>query len=90
MLVGGFAASDWLFNQVHDALTPIGLNIVRPENHVWVFFKVETILIIFNIIIQKQSCVGWCDLILPGKYDVASQYTASYKSDKQESIYCYY
>jgi len=34
VLVGGFAASDWLFNKVHDVLTPIGLNIVRPENHV--------------------------------------------------------
>jgi hypothetical protein len=34
VLVGGFAASDWLFNKVHEALTPLGLNILRPENHV--------------------------------------------------------
>jgi len=34
VLVGGFAASDWLFTKVHEALTPTGLNIVRPENHV--------------------------------------------------------
>jgi len=34
VLVGGFAASDWLFNKIHEALTPLGLNILRPENHV--------------------------------------------------------
>ncbi|KAF8181789.1 hypothetical protein BJ912DRAFT_1061935 [Pholiota molesta] len=34
VLVGGFAASDYMFNKVHAALTPSGLNIVRPENHV--------------------------------------------------------
>jgi len=34
VLVGGFAASDWLFTKVHEILTPLGLNIVRPENHV--------------------------------------------------------
>ena len=34
ILVGGFAASDWLFTRVHELLTPLGLNIVRPENHV--------------------------------------------------------
>ena len=54
------------------------------------FLKVETTLIIFNIIIQRQSCVGWCDLILPGKYEVASQYTENCTFDKQESIYYYY
>ena len=34
VLVGGFAASDWLFTKVHEMLTPLGLNIIRPENHV--------------------------------------------------------
>jgi hypothetical protein len=34
LLVGGFAASDWLFSKLHDLLTPLGLNVVRPENHV--------------------------------------------------------
>ena len=34
VLVGGFAESDWLFNKVYGILTPLGLNIVRPENHV--------------------------------------------------------
>jgi len=34
VLVGGFAASDWLFTKVHELLTPLGLNIVRPENFV--------------------------------------------------------
>jgi len=31
--VGGFASSDWLFNKVKELLTPFGLNIIRPENH---------------------------------------------------------
>ncbi|KAH9485815.1 Heat shock 70 kDa protein 12B [Psilocybe cubensis] len=34
VLVGGFAASDWLFNKITEALTPSKLNIIRPENHV--------------------------------------------------------
>ena len=34
VLVGGFAASDWLFSKVYESLSPLGLNIVRPENHV--------------------------------------------------------
>ena len=46
MLVGGFAASDWLFSKVYESLSPLGLNIVRPENHVWVFFKIKTTLLL--------------------------------------------
>jgi hypothetical protein len=34
VLVGGFAASDWLFTKVNELLTPFGLNVVRPGNHV--------------------------------------------------------
>ncbi|PPR01388.1 hypothetical protein CVT24_006226 [Panaeolus cyanescens] len=34
VLVGGFSANDWLFEKVHSALTPLGLNILRPESHV--------------------------------------------------------
>ena len=34
VLVGGFAASDWLFNSVYTPLQKLGLNVVRPENHV--------------------------------------------------------
>ena len=34
VLVGGFAASDWLFTKVYELLIPLGVNIVRPENHV--------------------------------------------------------
>ena len=34
VLVGGFAANDWLFAEVFERLTPLGLNIIRPENHV--------------------------------------------------------
>ena len=34
VLVGGFAASDWLFSEVYNSLTLHGLNIFRPEHHV--------------------------------------------------------
>jgi hypothetical protein len=34
VLVGGFAASDWLFSKVNELLAPLGLNVLRPENHV--------------------------------------------------------
>jgi hypothetical protein len=44
VLVGGFAASDWLFTKLYELLTPLGVNIVRPENHVWVFLKIKTTL----------------------------------------------
>ena len=63
VLVGGFAASDWLFSKVHELLIPVGLDIVRPENHLWVFSKIKTTLLFKNLF-QKQSCFGWCDLIL--------------------------
>jgi hypothetical protein len=34
VLVGGFAASDWLFENVQSSLAPSGLNVLRPENYV--------------------------------------------------------
>ncbi|CAA7260337.1 unnamed protein product [Cyclocybe aegerita] len=34
VLVGGFAASDYLFAKVQAKLTPAGLNVLRPDNHV--------------------------------------------------------
>ncbi|KAG2020014.1 hypothetical protein CC2G_005403 [Coprinopsis cinerea AmutBmut pab1-1] len=34
VLVGGFAASDWLFNQVQSHLSKDGLNVIRPEIYV--------------------------------------------------------
>ncbi|KAF8058639.1 hypothetical protein FPV67DRAFT_511804 [Lyophyllum atratum] len=33
-LVGGFAASDWLFTQLKDSLEPMGINFCRPDSHV--------------------------------------------------------
>ncbi|PPQ91259.1 hypothetical protein CVT25_006376 [Psilocybe cyanescens] len=33
-LVGGFAASDWLFNNLRDRFTSDGLDISRPDSHV--------------------------------------------------------
>ncbi|KAF9524963.1 hypothetical protein CPB83DRAFT_944651 [Crepidotus variabilis] len=34
VLVGGFAASDWLYTNIQSQLTPKGLNVIRPDNHV--------------------------------------------------------
>ena len=34
VLVGGFSASDWVYNQVSEALEPFGMHIIRPDNHV--------------------------------------------------------
>ena len=34
VLLGGFAASDWLSSKITELLTPLGLNIICPENHV--------------------------------------------------------
>ncbi|KAK0196216.1 hypothetical protein F5146DRAFT_319918 [Armillaria mellea] len=34
VLVGGFAASDWLFSQLQQELGPRGLSICRPDGHV--------------------------------------------------------
>lgn len=33
-LVGGFAASDWLYNQLKNSLEPFGLHFSRPDSHV--------------------------------------------------------
>ncbi|RXW25730.1 hypothetical protein EST38_g170 [Candolleomyces aberdarensis] len=33
-LVGGFAASDWLFSQLKEGLEPLGLAVLRPDTHV--------------------------------------------------------
>ena len=46
MLVGGFAASDWLFTKIYELLTPLGLNIFRPENQVWVFPEIKMTLLL--------------------------------------------
>jgi len=34
VLVGGFAASDWLYEKVQEELKPLGFKVTRPENHV--------------------------------------------------------
>ncbi|KAF8962457.1 hypothetical protein BDZ97DRAFT_1733008 [Flammula alnicola] len=34
VLLGGFSASDWLFDSVQRSLSKSGLNVLRPENHV--------------------------------------------------------
>jgi hypothetical protein len=32
-LVGGFSASDWLYDQVREAIEPLGINVLRPDAH---------------------------------------------------------
>ncbi|KAJ3512906.1 hypothetical protein NMY22_g15199 [Coprinellus aureogranulatus] len=34
VMVGGFAANDWLFNKVEEGLKSEGISVIRPENHV--------------------------------------------------------
>ena len=34
VLVGGFAASDWLFEKVQISLAQAGLDVLRPDSHV--------------------------------------------------------
>ena len=34
VLVGGFAASDWLYKKVSEALKEKGFSVVRPDHHV--------------------------------------------------------
>ena len=33
-LVGGFAASDWLFAELKEACNQMGLSVLRPDSHV--------------------------------------------------------
>ncbi|RXW25668.1 hypothetical protein EST38_g134 [Candolleomyces aberdarensis] len=33
-LVGGFSASNWLFERVRDAIQPLGIGVFRPDDHV--------------------------------------------------------
>jgi hypothetical protein len=46
VLVGGFAASDWLFSKVQEKLLQHGMNITRPQNHVSVppSFEINLVL----------------------------------------------
>ncbi|KAJ2936972.1 hypothetical protein H1R20_g123, partial [Candolleomyces eurysporus] len=32
-LVGGFSASDWLYDQVREAIEPLGISVLRPDTH---------------------------------------------------------
>lgn len=36
IMVGGFAASDWLFSSVRTELEKMGLTVYRPDGHVYV------------------------------------------------------
>ena len=58
ILVGGFATSDWLSNEVHKKLLPHGLNIIRPQNHVSVpaLSKIHHVLICY--LISRNNAVS--------------------------------
>jgi hypothetical protein len=43
-LVGGFAASNWLFTKLKDSLEPFGLTFCRPDSHVYVLFKLGCLM----------------------------------------------
>lgn len=45
-LVGGFAASPWLFSQLQARLAPLGITVNRPDTQTWVF--------IFIFIVHEQ------------------------------------
>lgn len=34
-LVGGFAANDWLFNKIKEAVEDYEIDLCRPDNHVY-------------------------------------------------------
>jgi hypothetical protein len=55
VLVGGFAASDWLFNKVQEKLLPYDMNITRPEYHVSVVASPE-----INLILTFESGIRPC------------------------------
>lgn len=39
VLVGGLGSNDYVLDKVSSALLPTGLNITRPESHVYVFLS---------------------------------------------------
>jgi len=49
-LVGGFAASDWLFSRLKETLEPRGLSFCRPDRHVYVrsFFLLANNCSLYN------------------------------------------
>ena len=63
VLVGGFAASDWLFSQVHDKLLLYDLNITRPEHHVSVVASLEINLVLTSYSVTRQCLMAPCHSI---------------------------
>jgi len=56
-LVGGFAASPWLFSQLQERLTPLKVTVSRPDSQTLVFclYLVIYWLLNFELADQKQS-----------------------------------
>ena len=52
ILVGGFAASGWLFDKVHKKLLQHGMNVIRPQNHVCVPSSLE-----INLVLTSYSAI---------------------------------
>ena len=55
-LVGGFAASDWLYQNLKAAFASQGLNVSRPDSHVCVAPPVKATALTKLMIFQQQSC----------------------------------
>ncbi|KIK02869.1 hypothetical protein K443DRAFT_5765 [Laccaria amethystina LaAM-08-1] len=64
VLVGGFAASDWLRNEVQKVLRPHGLDTIRPENGVSKSVSDGAILFYVNDLVRKSKMSSDC-VILP-------------------------
>jgi hypothetical protein len=58
VLVGGFAASDWLFSKVQEKLLPHDMNITRPEHHVSVAASFEIHLVLNSLFRNKAVSDG--------------------------------
>ena len=58
VLVGGFAASDWLFSKVQEKLLPYDMNITRPEHHVSVAASLEIHLVLNSLFRNKAVSDG--------------------------------
>ena len=72
VLVGGFAASDWLFNKVQEKLLPHDLNITRPEHHVSVAASLKINLVLTSHSVIRPYLMAPCHSITTVLYALES------------------
>ena len=73
VLVGGFAASDWLFNKVQEKLLPHNMNITRPEHHVFVTASREINSVLTFDSGLRPCLMAPCHSIMTALYALESQ-----------------